>query len=190
MSEATEKSLGYIMKNNQLEDFVILNDEISKDKEVLISAPSSSPDRKPVPCEVNYAKIAFLYIQGYTEEDIAAACNVTRDDVHRMKHSNKFKALLEAITKEVVSTSRVFLMASGLKAVRTLLMCMDSDDDRVKLKAATEVLDRVGLKSPEEINLVTKSENLHGMSETELLGVIRLGMKEIMPISEDGYESE
>jgi hypothetical protein len=104
---------------------------------------------------------------------------ISLTQAHDIKQSDKFKQIIQLLNTEIIATARTFLTASGMKALVTLLRCMDSKDDRIKLKASTEVLDRIGLKAPEQITLIHQGDRLQNMSEEELFAVVKMGIDEI-----------
>ena len=43
------------------------------------------------------------------------------------------------------------------------------------------MLDRIGLKSPEKIELIAKSDSIQQMSDEQLFELVKMGIAEIMP---------
>lgn len=151
----------YIQSEDELKD--IIHEEVSSGR------------------KIPHAKVAALYIQGYSVGEIGEIMGCHHKTVAEMIKSEEGKAIRNAMTEDVVSSIRLFMSASGIKAVKTLIECMDSTNDRVRLQASTEILDRIGLKSPEKIEILSKGNSLRGMSEDELLGIIKVGMTELTP---------
>lgn len=173
-----------IMENGALPEFVNINDDalVASEKEEIISEALTTPDGSPLGLKnkkIDLVKMAFLYIQGWDGKSIAKAFDTDEAVISKLKSSPKFKAVLTTLNAEIVSTARTFLAASGMKAVITLIKCMDSRDDKTKLRASTEVLDRIGIRTPEQIELIQKSDRISGMDEQQLMEFIKLGMKEL-----------
>ncbi len=186
MDEDKSKLLKDIMENNDLPDFVCIEDTAVEDSERYIEVlPCDIEDARKLHAEtrsskVDLSKLAMYHVQGYGTSEVAKIFGVSVRRICEIKASDKFKAMLTVLNLEIISTARTFLTASGLKAVKTLLQCMDSRDDRVKLNAATQVLDRIGLKNPDQIEIISKGDRINEMSQEELMGVIKLGMDEII----------
>lgn len=168
-----------IMANNEIPDFVVIDEHIISPEER--EALAESLDKKGTQ-KVDLVKLAYYYVQGYNTKELAEIFGADPQHINKIKSSDKFRAIITSLNAEIVSTARTFLTAAGFKAVKTLLMCMDSNDDRVRLNAATQVLDRIGLKTPEQIEVIQKGAVVNKMSDDELLGLIKLGTKELMPI--------
>ena len=170
-----------IMANNEIPDFVVIEEHIisPEEREALAESLNKKGTQK-----VDLVKLAYYYIQGYNTKELSEIFDADPQHINRIKASDKFRAIITSLNAEIVSTARTFLTAAGFKAVKTLLMCMDSNDDRVKLNAATQVLDRIGLKTPEQIEVIQKGAVVNKMSDEELMGLIKLGTKELLPIVE------
>lgn len=134
--------------------------------------------------DVNLTRFAYFFMQGYSVTQIADAMGIDRSTAKRVRSSEEFKAVLNTLSAEVIATAQTFLQASSLKAVRTLIQCMDSANEKVKLSAATEVLDRVGLKSPDRLEVLAKNDSLTQMDDARLLDLIKMNLHEILPMKE------
>lgn len=129
--------------------------------------------------DARFMKIVYYTVQGYNVETICKELNIEKDRLREIRMSDEFKLLRDYVTQEVVNIGRTFLMMSTVHAVKTILDLLDSDNDKVRLGAAKDVLDRVGLKSPDKIELMTKGDNLAGLDTEQLLNLIKMGQKEI-----------
>jgi hypothetical protein len=184
--------ISQIMKNGELPEFVSVDEDAlsDADKEEIVFENEMPDGSTPgAGKKVDLIKMAFYYIQGYDTKTMARVFDVNEKHISRLKSSAKFKAVLATLNAEIVSTARVFLAASGMKAVVTLIKCMDSRDDRTKLKASTEVLDRIGIRTPEQLEIIQKGDKISGMDEHQLLEFIKLGMKEL-PQNSEGEHGE
>lgn len=185
-----EKTIREIMTNGAFSDFVSIEEgTISKEEREEITNELAYPDgSQGSGCQkkVDLIKLAFYYIQGYTTASMSEIFDVTPQTINELKASSKFRTILSALNTEIVSTARTFLSAAGMKAVITLITCMDSRDERTKLKASTEVLDRIGIRTPEQIEILQKGDRFKDMGEEELLAFVKMGMQEIMPKISEG----
>ena len=173
------KTLKDVMHDVHVEEYATTN-EVLLPVEVEI-ADASQIGKHRNRADINLLKFSNFFIQGYTEQELAKAMDIDINTVKKIKASDEFKAMLKTVSLEVVEVSRVFLASAGLKAVRTLIDCLESSSDKIRLGASTEILDRIGLKSPEKIELIAKSDAIQEMSDEQLLELVRMGIDEIMP---------
>ena len=95
---------------------------------------------------------------------------------------------MNSISLEVVNVARMFLASAGIKAVRTIIDCMDSPNDKVRLKAATEVLNRIGLTEPKKIEVIAEGSAFQSMSDEQMLELLKSGMEEIAAVGSPEYD--
>tara|TARA_R110000787_G_C13229361_1_gene427057 strand:- start:24 stop:428 length:405 start_codon:yes stop_codon:yes gene_type:complete len=82
------------------------------------------------------------------------------------KHSSR-GWLINTLKDEIISRTRVMLASSSVKAANRLVEGLDMNDDiranhmEIRLKAANEILDRVGIGKKQEISI--QAEVLHGV---------------------------
>jgi DNA-binding CsgD family transcriptional regulator len=125
-------------------------------------------------------KIVIMSMQGFSAKEIGKELDMDAQSVRNVMASDEYTMFREYITQEVVNIGRTFLAMSTVKAVKTLLDLLDSDNDKVRLGASKDVLDRVGLKSPDKIELLSKSDNIREMSTEQLFDILKYGQSEIM----------
>lgn len=174
-----KKSIKEVMSDINVSEY-LSDEDVTMPVEVEIADITQMGNKKGM-TDINLMKLAHYFVQGYTEREMAEAMGVNQDTIKRIKSSDEFKAVLKSISLEVVEVSRVFLASAGLKAVRTLVDCLDSASDKIRLGASKEVLDRIGLKSPEKIELIAKSDSIQQMSDEQLFELVKMGIAEIMP---------
>lgn len=173
------KSLKDMLQDSNIEDFTVVEDD--SPREVEIQSFGDAKSNKIVGHDISLTKLAYYHVQGYTNAELASVFGVSSTVIKKNKESEEYKALLNTISAEIVSTGRMFLQSAGIKAVRTLIHCLDSPNDKIKLQASKEVLDRIGLKEPDKLEVIAKGDAISSMSEEELLGLVKMGMSEIMP---------
>lgn len=125
-------------------------------------------------------KIATMHLQGWTTGQIGTELNLKPKVIRDIKATQQFRDIADTITAKVVDTSRDLIKATTLKAVQTLFEVLESGSDKVRLGAAQDILNRVGLKQAETINIVAKNDDTAHMSEEELKDLVRLGIDEIL----------
>lgn len=85
-------------------------------------------------------------------------------------------------TKNVIRSNQTKLVAAGSKAVDTLVyMMMESSNDAIRLRAAEQVLNRIGLSENVDINVTTDDKKTH-MSAGE---VVRDRLMKLAQVDED-----
>ena len=182
-TESPENILDGILKSSSLEDFVIINEDDMQEEDNSLGITIPEGITKDAHQKVDLVKLAYLYLQGYDTTAMARTFDVTNSRINEIKHSEKFKSIMGAINKEIIATARTFMGAAGIKATVTLIKCLDSYDEKVKLKAATEVLDRIGITTPKQLEIIQSNDNnISGMSDEQLMEFIKKGMTEIRPV--------
>lgn len=185
-TQALEKQLQDALSSNDMRNYVVIDSTklAQNGKEELIVKGRS--------CDtaiVDLVKMAYFVVQGYDNGRIAKEFDTIPQNIYDIRGSERFKQILNLLTNEILATARTFLTASGLKAVTNLIKLMDSKNEKTQLKATVEVLDRIGLKTPEQIELIDKGNKFSTMSEEELAKMIKLGMDEIKPTLTAGVEN-
>ena len=127
-------------------------------------------------------KVLHSDIQGLGAGQISTMYGLTVEQVKTIRRSSAYKTARQAVLAEVVNTSRNIMEVASLKAVKTLAECMNSKNEKVKLAASVEVLNRVGLNSTQKLEVTTQSANFSGLSDAELAEILRNS------VPADGYE--
>lgn len=128
---------------------------------------------------IDLVQLAYMHMQGATTKAMADFFQVTQPAIAKARVSPAFKSVQAMISGATVQTARVFMAGATIKATKTLLSLLDSDSDKIKLAAACQVLDRVGLKSPDQIEVLQNATGMHTMSEKELMLIVQTAMKEL-----------
>lgn len=160
----------------------LLND-INIEEYALIEQRGFAKADKPVKEEakkVNMVQVLMYHVKGYASKDIAEILNVKLDTIKHIKRTDDFKMMVQSLISEVVSAGRMFLSTAGMRAVKTLIDLLQSPNDKVRLQASMEILNRIGLKSPDKLEIVTKGDAIRQMDEKELMNLVKLGMDEIL----------
>lgn len=112
-------------------------------------------------------------IQGYNPILIAKLMNLQPDQIRRIKNSDAYKISREELLNAVVSGARKYMEVATLKAVKTLLQCMDSPSEKIRLAASQDLLNRAGLQAPTQIEISTPMNNFEGMSDADLAEILK-----------------
>lgn len=170
----TNKSISELLGMQDMDDFIDIT-TTSEQLEQINGVTSSSQQ---------LMKVVYMTVQGFGASQIATELGIDMIDLKKLRESEEFRLFRDMVTQEVINIGRTFLTMGTFKAVKTLLGCLDSANEKIRLDASTEILNRVGLKQPEQITLVTKGNELKSMPEEELMKIINMGKSEITPIIE------
>jgi hypothetical protein len=177
-TQALEKQLQDALSSNDMRNYVVIdNTKLAQSGKEELIVKGRSCDTSIV----DLVKMAYYVVQGYDNAQIAKEFDTLTQNIYDIRGSERFKQILNLLTGEILATARTFLAASGLKAVTNLIKLMNSTNEKTQLKATVEVLDRIGLKTPEQLEIIDKGNKFATMSEAELAKMIKLGMDEIQP---------
>lgn len=165
----------------KIENYVTISDDTEKTLQM---------DDNGVVKDIDLVKMAYYFSQGYNINDISAAMSIGRTTVQNALRSDEFKEVVNSLTLEVVNVARMFLATSGIQAVKTIIDCMNSPNDRVRLQAAKEVLDRIGLTEPTKIEVLSEGNAFGGMSDEQMLAFIKGSMAELTTSAKVGEDIE
>lgn len=112
-------------------------------------------------------------VQGYNPKLIAKLMNLTPEQILRIKASDAYQISRTELLNAVVSGARKYMEVATIKAVKTLVQCMDSTNEKVRLAASQDVLNRAGLQAPTQIEISTQVNNFEGLSDEELAEILR-----------------
>lgn len=121
----------------------------------------------------NVMKLLFLDIQGYGARNVAREMNMTEHEVAQVRKSVAYRDAKATVMAEILNMSKNIMEVSAIKAVKTLTECMSSSNEKVKLAASVEVLNRVGLNTPQKVELTTTNMNLMKISDEDLAEILK-----------------
>lgn len=127
-----------------------------------------------------YTRIALFSMRGFTNKQIAGDLKCSSQMIIDLKNTDEYQMVMNSINSEIIKVVRMFLTSASLKATKTLVDCLDSRYDKIRIQAATEILNRVGVKTPEQIELINKVNTIDSMGTEELEHLINMGIDEIM----------
>lgn len=161
-----------------LEGTLVLDDHVTSDSMMTVEAEGSRSDKmKYTP--IDLVKLGYMYISGMTVIQMAAATGATRMGIYKAMKTPAFKGIMTVLSATTVQVARSYIAGASMKAVNVILGLMDSEDENVRLKAATQILDRSGLRAIEQIEVTRKEGTMSAMSESDLVDIIRSAMKEL-----------
>jgi len=106
-------------------------------------------DLPALPKQMNVINIILSYhLFGMNDSEISLATELSIEQITRIKMSDTFTtmhvALISSIQDETKSTVRDIISSQSINAASTITDLMQSDDDKVALTAAKDILDRDG----------------------------------------------
>jgi len=106
----------------------------------------------------------LLYCQGMSIEEIATVINRSPGTVQNWFYRDQnFRAEFEKFKKEyieeVTRTARDRMQSAADQAMQTLIELLYSQNERIRLDAARDLLDRTGFK-PEDVLALKGSQNI------------------------------
>jgi DNA-binding MarR family transcriptional regulator len=126
--------------------------------------------------EVEYVKIALFSAQGYSPKEICAQTGLKIDYLSVVLKSKEYQAAVELLTRQVKYYAKAVLVTFVPRALNNLYSLMESANEKIKLAATKEVLDRIGIVDMSEFFLSadkkTLSENVAGLSDAQLKAII------------------
>lgn len=158
------------------EEYASLEDHVDMDKTVgerIRQQLLEDFDGKPTASAANVMKILQYDMQGYSIALIAKSVGLDASQVSYIKSTDLYKDAKDEILKAVIESSRKYMEVATIKAVKTLVQCMDSISDKVRLAASQDVLNRAGLAAPQQIEITSNVNNFEGFTDDQLLEIMR-----------------
>lgn len=121
----------------------------------------------------NVMKVLQYDIQGYPSRTIAKLINLPAHEVVRIRTTDAYLTAKEQVLGSVVEGARKYMEVATLKAVKTLVECLESSNEKIRLAAAQDVLSRTGLNAPQQIEITQTVNNFENYSDEELLEIMK-----------------
>lgn len=107
-------------------------------------------------------KAARMLAEGELQQwEIAQQLKITPQTVTRWKKNEKFMKLVEEFIDEIVNEQSRYLKQISRKATNTLENLLAARSEMVRFNAATDILDRVGLKPVEKQDIRHEGKVAH-----------------------------
>ena len=129
----------------------------------------------------NVVNLLYMDVQGHSLPRICMVLGLNTKDVQKIRSSDAYSTVRAALLAEILTTSKRVMEVSTLKAVKTLYECMDSGSEKIKLMAAKEILDRVGLNATQKLELsTTEISGMTKLTEEQLQEILKSTMPGIV----------
>lgn len=101
------------------------------------------------PKQMNAISVVLSYsMYGLSDEDIALATGLTKQQVGTLKMSDAFTKMRDAVIEGMIESDkddvRALISAHAKNAASRVVELLDSEDEKIALKAAADLLDRGG----------------------------------------------
>lgn len=160
------------------EEYGNLGDRLHMAEEITTSLVKDVEGRAILASDKNVMQIVYLDVQGYPNTLIARQLGILPQQVSAIKSSDAYIATKEGVMGAVMAEARKYMQISSIKAVKTLLDCMGSSSEKIRLAAASDVLNRIGMTAPQQIELISSANGFGNFTEDELAEIVR---KEALP---------
>lgn len=128
-------------------------------------------------------------LSGMEDSALALKHGIAESTVGQLKNTEDMRYLVQAMTAESYRVAACMLKNAGAKAVRVVLQALDSEDERLRVNAANTLLDRIGLKAADVLDI--RHEDRIGTLDTEQkIALLDEGFKEIRMIAQKKKERE
>lgn len=118
-------------------------------------------------------KILQYDVQGYTNIVIARELDLPIERIVSVKTTETYKIAKKELLAAVLESSRKYMEISTVKAVKTLVECMDSRNEKVRMLAAQDLLNRAGLQAPQQIEIKNTTPDFAHLSDSDLEEILK-----------------
>lgn len=137
-----------VRQNGALPGYVAVPTHRDAQRQV-ISVRKRLADLPEVPEKMNIiAVVAAYYMFGLNEYETALAIGCTEGQVSRIRMTEAFTSLVEAMTNNIVESQqddvRTLIAQQAPNAVNVMVSAMSSENEQVAVVAAKDILDRAG----------------------------------------------
>jgi len=100
-----------------------------------------------------HMQIMSALVEGFKPCEVSLEFGITESRLSVLRATALWKSKEEELTNQSLSDSLLRINSLRGSAVDALEDCLDSEDDRVKLASARDILDRTGIKAGAELSL-------------------------------------
>lgn len=150
--------------------------------EILTMEPEQSAEGLAIPPDQTKLMLAEMLSVGKSTKEIAE--NLDRSDawVRKWKKDPGVVAMVNELHGEAVETAKSVIISGTQKAASTIVDLLDTGPASIRLAAAKDILDRLGMKAPDRKQIEATVNVNSGLSREERLARIlekasRLGME-------------
>ena len=101
-----------------------------------------------------HLKAAEMLAAGKTMQETAEAVGVTLRTIAYWKEKPEFQNMVQELHEKALNESKKILIAHAEEAAQKLVQLMNDENVWVAMQAIREILDRIGVKSPDNKALV------------------------------------
>ena len=150
--------------------------------DILTMEPEQSAEGLAVPPDQTKLMLAEMLSVGKSTKDIAANLDRSEAWVRRWKKDPGVMSLVAELHSEAVETAKSVLVSGTQKAASTIVDLMDTGPASIRLAAAKDILDRLGMKAPDRKQIEANVNVNSGLSREERMARIlekatRLGVE-------------
>jgi len=154
-------------------------------------------DLPDIPERMNTISVVLTYhMFGLSDEEIAVASGLRVEQVTSVRLLDAFSEMLDAVSKGILKNDKgeveSIIEGAGVSAVNTVKDIMHSgDDDRVRLNAAQDILDRGGHRPADVLEIRGKMANTLRIEHVIRSDDMQAPIIDVTPIEviEDGNRS-
>lgn len=121
----------------------------------------------------NIMDLLYMDIEGAGTTLMSLNTGLTVEEVKKIQRNGTYTKLRAAALQGVIDKAKDIMDVSAIKAVKTLTECMCSDNERVRLSAATEVLNRIGLTATQHVEVTATTNTMEQLTDDQLNEILR-----------------
>lgn len=129
-------------------------------------------NQEKLPLDEVMINLAQMLSVGKTTSEIALALDRSVNWVRTHKRDEDVISLVNLLHKEAVESARSVIIGNTEKAASTIVTMMDLGPPSVRLAAAKDLLDRLGMKAPDKKQIET-TVNVNNNTREERIAQIR-----------------
>lgn len=161
----------------------------SKAKQIVFNANKRLADLPSLPAQMNTMSVVLTYsLWGLVDQDIAIATGLTIEQINNIRAQDVYHKLKSDLLDQIKAADedkvRSAINQNSERAINRVTELMNSDDEKVALKASTDILDRAGHRPADIV------EHRHMLSDTFKIEIIRKTDKEVPMIDITPIEVE
>lgn len=140
--------------------------------EILTIEPEQGEEGLAIPPDQNKLMLAEMLSVGKSTKEIAANLDRSEAWVRKWKKDPGVQGLVMQLHNEAVETAKSIIVSGTQKAASTLVDLMDTGPASIRLAAAKDILDRLGMKAPDKKQIEATVNVTSGLSREERMARI------------------
>lgn len=144
-------------------------------KKIAGTAKRKGKRRAPGELEFKQDMMIILKVAGYTHQQIGASIGEHKDTINEWFKSPDIAAKYLKVTKTLTDSARRLLETFTIEAIQSIVDIMrDTPDDKIRLDAAKEILDRGGLPKASRTETKTEATTTFGVDDEQMAALREL----------------